>query len=108
MAAFVDRLEDVPMRPLAGGRPVQLSPKDLDEVGILGKHCGKADAVVTIPRGFDLLQDSMDDLLICCHDCPPEIAEVSDLHVPEEFSSCSSPTSTIEQIARSILPHANL
>jgi hypothetical protein len=72
MAASVDRLEDVPVRRLYGSPPVQLSPKDLDEVGILGKHSGKADAVVTIPRGFDLLQDSFDDLLICCHDRPPE------------------------------------
>src|SRR6266576_7161652 len=26
----------------------------------------------TIPGGFDLLQDSLDDLLSCGHDCPPE------------------------------------
>ena len=57
---------------LDGDPPVQLSPKDLDEVGILGKRRRKADAIVTIPRGFDLLQDSLDDLLACCHDCPPE------------------------------------
>ena len=72
MAASVDRLEDVPVRRLYGRPPVQLSPKDLDEVGILGKQSCKADAVVTIPGGFDLLQDSLDDLLICCHACPPE------------------------------------
>ena len=72
MAASVDRLEDVPVRRLYGAPPVQLSPKDLDEVGILGKRGRKANAVVTILGGFDLLQDSLDDLLICCHDCPPE------------------------------------
>jgi len=69
MAASVDRLEDVPVRRLYGSPPVQLSPKDLDEVGILGKRRRKADAVLTIPRGFDLLQDFLDHLLICCHDC---------------------------------------
>src|SRR5438445_4793048 len=72
MAASVDRLEDVPVRRLYGSPPVQLSPKDLDAVGILGKRRCKADAVVTIPGGFDLLQDSLDDLLSCGHDCPPE------------------------------------
>jgi hypothetical protein len=72
MAASVDRLEDVPVRRLYGSPPVQLSPKDLDEVGILGKRRRKADAVVTIPGGFDLLQDSLDDFLICCHDDPPQ------------------------------------
>jgi hypothetical protein len=66
MAPSVDRLEDVPVRRLYGRPTVQLSPKDLDEVGILGKHSCKADAVVTIPGGFDLLQDSVDDLLISC------------------------------------------
>ncbi len=71
MAASVDRLEDVPVRRLYGSPPVQLSPKDVDEVRILGKHRRKADAVVTIPGCFDLLQDSLDSLLICCHDCPP-------------------------------------
>src|SRR5208283_4398956 len=70
MAASVDRLEDVPVRRLYGSPPVQLSPKDLDEVGILGKSRRKADAVVTIPGGFDLLQDSLDDFLICCHGRP--------------------------------------
>ena len=58
MAASVDRLEDVSVRRLYGSPPVQLSPKDLDEVGILGKRLRKADAVVTIPRGFNLLQES--------------------------------------------------
>lgn len=38
MAAFVDGLENVPVRRLYGSRPVQLSPKNLNEVGILGKH----------------------------------------------------------------------
>ena len=64
------RLENVPVRRLYGSPPVQLSRKDLDEVGILGKRRRKADAVVTIPGGFDLLQDSLDGLLICCHYCP--------------------------------------
>jgi hypothetical protein len=72
MASSIDRLEDVPVGRLCGRPPVQLAPKDLDEVGILGKHCCKADTVVTIPGGFDLLQDLLDDLLICCRDCPPE------------------------------------
>jgi hypothetical protein len=56
MAASVDRLEDVPVLRLYGSPPVQPSPKDLDEVGILGKRRCKADAVVTIPGSFDLLQ----------------------------------------------------
>jgi hypothetical protein len=64
----------VPVRRLYGNLPVQLSPKDLDEVGILGKRRREADAVITIPGGFDLLQDSLDDLLICCHDCCPEMS----------------------------------
>ena len=71
MAVSVDRLEDVPVRRLYGSPPVQLSPKDLYEIGILGKGGRKADAVVTIPGGFDLLQDSLDDLLICFHDGSP-------------------------------------
>jgi len=79
LADSVDRLEGVPVRRLYGTPPVQLSPKDLDEVGILGKYRRKAHAVVTIPRGFDLLQDSLDDLLIGTHDCPPERADISDL-----------------------------
>src|SRR5205809_7522143 len=53
-------------------RPSNCPPQILDEVGILGKRRRKADAVVTIPGGFDLLQDSLDDLLSCGHDCPPE------------------------------------
>jgi hypothetical protein len=79
LADSVDRLEGVPVRRLYGTPPVQLSPKDLDEVGILGKYRRKAHAVVTIPRGFDFLQDSLDDLLISTHDCPPERADISDL-----------------------------
>src|SRR5439155_1974031 len=78
MAASVDRLEDVPVRRLYGSPPVQLSPKDLDEVGVLGKHRRKSDAVVTIPGGFDLLQDCLDGLLICCHDCPASRASVEE------------------------------
>jgi len=72
MAASVDRLEDVPVRRLYGGPPVQLSTKYMDEVGILGKRRCKADAVVTIPGGFELLQDSLDELFICCDDFPPD------------------------------------
>ena len=62
----------VPVRFLNGSPPVQLPPKDVDEGGIVGKRRRKAGAVVTIPGDFQLLQDSLDDLLICCHDCPPE------------------------------------
>src|SRR6266478_358411 len=89
MAAIVDRLEDVPVRRLYGSPPVQLSPKDLDEVGILGKHRRKADAVVTIPGGFDLLQDFPDDLLICCHDCPPECVGILSIQATKYQANAS-------------------
>jgi hypothetical protein len=55
----------VPVRCLYGSPPVQLSPKDLDEISIFGKRHRKAHAVVTIPGGFELLQDALDRSLVC-------------------------------------------
>src|SRR5262249_3456381 len=51
--------------------PVQLSPKNVDEVGILCKQGCDAHAVVTIPGGFKLLQDCLDGSFVCCHGYPP-------------------------------------
>src|SRR5262249_43230313 len=70
MAASVDRLEDVPVRRLYSSPPVQMSPKDVDKIGILGKRSRKTDTVVAIPSGFKTVQDSLDDLLVSCHDSP--------------------------------------
>ena len=79
LADSVDRLEGVPVRRLYGRPPVQLSPKIWMKLASSANTRRKAHAVVTIPRGLDLLQDSLDDLLISTHVCPPERADIPDL-----------------------------
>jgi hypothetical protein len=59
VAASVDRVKDDPVRGLDSGSPVQLTPKDLDEVGIFCKQRRDAHAVVSIPAGFNFFQDCL-------------------------------------------------
>ena len=49
VTAFVDRVKDYPVRGFDGGSPVQLSAKDVDEVGIV---CKQRAAMFTLSYRF--------------------------------------------------------
>src|SRR5215469_7215315 len=71
VATLVDRVEDGAVALLDGDTSVIVSPEDVDEVSILGKHRCPGDAVAYVPGGFERLDKFVQGAFFRRHDLAP-------------------------------------